>query len=388
MKIAVISPSTKSLNELCAILENSNATGVIARHEGGISKLRSVAEQERPDVIFVEGLYHDLRELAPIEFVTTHFPQVMIIILSSQQTPEFLINAMRVGVREVLPSPVSKTALEAALHRAQGKLGLRGATKRNGRILAFVSCKGGSGATFLATNVGYQLAGEGRKVLLIDLNLQYGDAVLTVHDRKPVSDIAEVARNLARLDASFFGASVVPVTANYDILAAPEDPAQSLQVKPEHLDAILNLAITSYDFILLDMSKTLDDLTIKALDRSNTIFLVVQAMLPYIRNADRMMNVFRSLGYAADKVELLVNRFSRNGEIGLEDLRAHLRVNSMRTIPAGYKDVARAINQGMPLAAVAKSSPVLKGIDELTQSLLPKIEQVQTGLLSRLLNIR
>ena len=386
MKIAVISPSSQSLQEISSILERGNPSRVLTRHQGGISKLRTLAEQEHPDVIIVEGLCHDASELAPIEFVTTHYPQMIVIMLCSHQTSEFLINAMRVGVREVLPSPVDKVALEAAVIRAESKLGLR-STQRSARVIAFIPCKGGSGSTFLATNLGYQIGAEGKKVLLIDLNLQLGEAVLTVHDRKATSDIAEVARNLSRLDASFLSASTVQVTSNYEILAAPEDPAQSLQIKPEHLDAILNVAVNQYDFIILDVSKNLDDLTIKALDRAHNIFLVVQTMLPYVRNAHRMMTVFRSLGYPQEKIELLINRFWKNGEIGLDDIRASLGVNKMRIIPNGYKEVAKAINQGVPLATVSKSSLVLKAISELAQSLLPKTDQAPGGLLNRLLKL-
>ena len=384
MKIAIISPSAQSLQEISAILEHGNPSRIVTRHQGGISKLRTLAEQEHPDVIIVEGLCHDASELAPIEFVTSHYPQMIIIMLCSQQTSEFLINAMRVGVREVLPSPASKDALEAAIIRAEAKLGLR-STQRSGRVIAFLSCKGGSGATFLATNLGHQIGADGKKVLLIDLNLQFGEALLTVHNRKATSDIAEVARNLARLDASFLKASTVAVSANFEILDVPVDPAQSLQVKPEHLDAILNVAVNQYDFIILDVNRNLDDVTIKALDRAHNIFLVVQMLLPYLRNANRMMTVFRSLGYAQDKVELLVNRYWKNGDIGLDDLRASLGVTKMRVIPNGYKEVAKAINQGEPLVTVSKSSAVVKAISELAQSLLPKTEQAQGGLLSRLL---
>ncbi len=384
MKIAVISPSAKSLLELSAMLERGNPARTVTRHEGGISKLRALAEQEQPDVIIVEGLCHDASELAPVEFVTAIYPSMMIIMLCSQQSSDFLIHAMRVGVREVLPSPPSADALEAAVARAETKRGLRGA-QRSARILAFVPAKGGSGATFLATNFGHQLGAEGKKVLLLDLNLQFGEAVMTVHDRKATSDIAEIARNLSRLDASFLASSTVQVSSNFAILAAPEDPGQALQVKPEHLEAILNLAVTQFDFIILDVSRNLDDLTIKALDRAHHIFLVLQTALPFIRNANRMMIVFRSLGYPPEKVELLVNRFSKHGEIGLDDLRASLGINQMRTIPNAYKEVAKAINQGVPLASVSKSSVVFKAISELAQSLLPKTEEVQGGLLSRLL---
>jgi len=128
----------------------------------------------------------------------------------------------------------------------------------------------------------------------------------------------------------------------------------------------------------------MDELTIKALDRAHKIFLVMQTMLPHVRNANRMMTLFRSLGYPQDKVELLINRHWKNGEIGLNDIRASLGITKMRTIPNGYKEVARAINQGMPLALVSKSSLVLRAISELAQTLLPKPDQIQSGLFGRL----
>ena len=384
MKIVVVSPSQDSLREISSILEQGNPSRIVTRHQGGISKLASVAQQEHPDVIVVEGLCHDASELAPIEFITTNYPQMIVIMLCSQQSSEFLINAMRVGVREVLPSPVAKLTLEAAIGRAEAKLGVR-SSQRTGRVIAFLSCKGGSGATFLATNLGHQIGAEGKKVLLIDLNLQFGEALLTVHNRKATSDIAEVARNLSRLDASFLKASTVEVSANFEILDVPVDPAQSLQIKPEHLDAILNVAVNQYDFVILDVNRNLDDVTIKALDRARNIFLIVQMLLPYLRNASRLMTVFRSLGYPQDKVEILVNRFWKNSDIGLDDMRTSLGANKMRVIPNGYKEVAKAINQGEPLMTVSKSSAVVKAISELADSLLPKTEQAQGGLLSRLL---
>jgi len=386
MKISVISPSQQSLQEIGSMLERGNPSRLVTLHKGGVSQLRAVAEQEHPDAIIVEGMCHDANELAPLETLTTRYPQLVIIMLCSQQNSEFLLNAMRVGVREVLPSPVSNGALEASVARMESKLGLRG-TQHTARVIAFIPCKGGSGATFLSTNLGYQLGEEGKKVLLIDLNLQYGEAVLTVYDRKATSDISEVARNLSRLDASFLSASTVQVSPNFEILAAPEDPAQSLQIEPMHLDAILNLAINQYDFIILDVGKNLDDLTVRALDRAHTIFLVAQTLMPYIRNANRMMSMFRSLGYSQDKVELLVNRYWKNAEISLNDLRTSSGVNRMRTIPNGYKEVAKAINQGVPLATVSTSSLVYKAIGELAESLLPKAEHIHTGsgLLSRLL---
>ena len=128
---------------------------------------------------------------------------------------------------------MSAPALEAAVNRMAAKLaGLRGQT--TGQVLAFMSCKGGSGATFLATNLGWQLA-ESKSVLLIDLDLQFGGALSYVSDGRPSSTIADVAHDISRLDASFLAASAVKVTPSFSILAAPEDPSKAMEVKPEHV---------------------------------------------------------------------------------------------------------------------------------------------------------
>src|ERR1700692_1029417 len=181
MKISIISPSAMSLARLGVMLERGNPSRMITRHEGGISKVRVLADQEQPDIIIVEGLCHDVGDLMPIELLTAQYPNMFVIMLCTQLSSELLLNAMRIGVREVLPSPVPQEALEAALARLESTAGRRNPVRR-APIIAFMPSKGGSGATFLAVNAGHQLGEEGKKVLLIDLNLQFGEAVLTLHD--------------------------------------------------------------------------------------------------------------------------------------------------------------------------------------------------------------
>jgi pilus assembly protein CpaE len=374
MKIAVISPNAHSLQEIGKSLGGHMATLV----EGDKNKIRAVAEQEPPDLILIEGMCCNSDELGLIEYVTTHYPKVAVILLCPTQTPEFLINAMRAGVREVLPSPVTPGALEAAVNRIAAKL-IGSQAKSPGKILAFMPCKGGSGATFLATNLGYQLA-ETKTVLLIDLNLQFGDALSFVHDGKPASTLADIARDIGRLDASFLTACSVKIASNYSILAAPEDPSQVMEIKPEHIDAILSLAVTQYDFVLLDMSRTLDTLAIKALDRAYRIYPVLQAGLAYLRNAGKLLTAFKALGYPTEKMELIVNRFEKGREIGLDDIRRTLGAISLRTVPNSYKEVSTSINHGNPLFKMARSNAVTKNLIELMSSVNPRQEESHSFL--------
>ena len=379
MKIALISPNPHNLQQMGRVLEAS--AHIVVLVNGGKTRMRAVAEDEQPDLMVVEGMCCDPAELTQVEYITTHHPQVAVILLCATQTPEFLINAMRAGVREVLPSPASSEALQAAVNRIATKLGA-GAARTQGKIFAFLSCKGGSGATFLATNLACQLA-QTKSVLLIDLNLQFGDALSFVHDGKPALTLADVARDIRRMDASFLAASTVRIMPNFSLLAAPEDPAQAMEIKPEHIEAILNLAVTRYDFILLDMPRNLDTLAIRALDRANRIFPVMQAGLPSIRNAARLLSVFRSLNYAPEKIEVIVNRHERSGDIGLDDIRRTLGDISLHAVPNSYKEVTASVNQGSPLMELARSNSVTRNLAEFALSLNPAAEESR-GLFGRL----
>ena len=383
MKIAVISPSAKNLDSIGSFLSGPAAPAPILV-EGGMSRLRVVVDQERPDIVIVEGMCRDIDELGPIEYVSQHHPQTVIMMLCANQTPEFLINAMRAGVREVLPSPTTREALMAAVARAAVKRGVAQQPATTGKVLAFIACKGGSGSTFLATNLGHQLALADKRVLLIDLNLQFGDAILYVHDRRPPTNLAEVARNIDRLDASLLTASLVHVRANFGVLAAPEDPADAMQVKPEHIDALLALAVRQYDFVILDVGRALDAVTLRALDRADHIFPVLQMTLPFLRDASRLLGVFRSLGYAQTKIGLVVNRYAPGDELKLTDVEDALGLKVVRTLPNSYAAVAASVNRGVPIEQLARGNPVSRAIDEFAQTLLPNAE-TSGGWFGRLL---
>jgi pilus assembly protein CpaE len=379
MKIVVISPSRSHLEAIGPVLDAKGHT--VLRFEGGKTRMRELAERETPDLMLVDGICCDTVELQQVEHVTTHYPATAVVLLCSTHTPEFLIGSMRAGVREVLPSPAPATALEAAVERVAAKLA--GGTRRLGKVLAFVPCKGGSGATFLATNLGWQLA-ESRSVLLVDLNLQFGDALAFVHDGKPSSTLADVAKDIARLDASLLAASTVKVGPNFSVLAAPEDLAHAMEVKPEHVDAVLALAVTQYDFVILDVGRLLDTITIKALDRAWRIFAVMQSGLPDLRNATKLLEAFRSLGYPTDKTELIINRFERNAEIGLEQVQRSVGGVRLNTVPNSWREVSSSINHGDPLTRSARSNNVARQLAELAQVLSPRQEDNRSGLLGRL----
>jgi pilus assembly protein CpaE len=301
--------------------------------------------------------------------------------LCAQQSPEFLLRAMRAGVREVLGSPPTPASLLMAVERVD-KRRSGAAARPRGRVLGFASCKGGSGATFIAANLAYQLAAE-KSVLLIDLNLQFGDALGMLSEQKPALSLADVAREIDRLDAAFLGACTARIHERLSVLAAAEEVTDGLEVRPEHLEAIVKLARQHYDFVLLDLDRHLDPLSIRAMDLADQLFVVMQSGLPWLRNARRLQKLLAGLSYPADKVHWLVNRVERSDDIGLDDIAQALGVERLRSVANDWREVSGAINRGTPLIELARSSAVTRNLAELARSLGPQTSE-PPSLLSRL----
>lgn len=381
MNLVVVSPQRQRLRDITAMLQGLEGQVEVTGVEGGLERLAAMPVQDEPDVLILDSSDNELAHLDKIERLNHLYPEMACIVLSESKSPDFLLRAMQAGVREVLPQPVSAPVLNASMNRLLKKAG--GSAPRHGRILAFVGCKGGCGTTFIAANLAYALAQEEQKVLLLDLNLQFGDALLFISDQKATSTVADVAEQINRVDASFLASCLTPVTPNLGVLAAPEDPARALAIKPEHVDTLLRLARNNYDFVVIDAGRGLDPVSVRALDHADTIFPVLQLTLPFIRDGKRLMEAFRSLGYSRDKVKLLVNRFQKGGILGLSDIRQAVGREVDYVVPNNFEAVAASVNQGIPVLKLGPSSTVAKALRDIAQGLLPKAAHESGGWFAR-----
>jgi pilus assembly protein CpaE len=381
MKITVISPTDKARADMEKLLHERNPADELRFISGSVDRISSVASPDALDALILDQPSLSLSDLETLEWYGRSHPRLAFVVICQEHTPAFLLQAMRSGVREVLQWPGVPQELTAALTRIDDQVS--GRARANGRVLAVVSCKGGSGSTFLATNLGYALAALGKSVALIDLNLQFGDASLYVSDQKPVTTLSQVCQQIHRLDASFLASSMLTISPNYSLLAAPEDPIHATDIKPEHIDAILKLARKHYDYVLLDVGRGLDAVSIRALDQADEIFPVVQTTLPYIRDGKRLLGIFRSLDYPKEKIHMVVNRYEKRSQIKLQDFQDAFSVASFRMIPNHYEAAAASVAQGIPVIRLAKGSPLSRSLQEFAESLLPPQHKAEGGLVSR-----
>lgn len=335
---------------------------------GSLAAQPGLPVQGEFDLLLLDCTRDGEAELDALARLQPLHPGMQTILIGNASSAALLLRALRLGVREVVEAPPAREALIAATRRIEQ---VRGTGARvSAKTLAFVSCKGGAGSTFLAANLGYALAAYlDKRVLLIDLNLQFGDAALFVTDRQPRVTIADVAREIARVDAAYLESSVVEVSPGFGILAAPNDPTQATEVRPAHIDAILRIARSHWDIVLIDVGRSLDAVSVRALDLADQIMLVLQLTLPFVRDGKRLLHMMRSLEYPAQKIRPLVNRFERSGTLSIEDLQRTLGTKVFATIPNHYVSVAESVNQGVPILKLAKSSPVSKALLQLARNL-------------------
>jgi pilus assembly protein CpaE len=377
MKITIVSDDTSFLQQASAHLTRSSYE--LARLR--LAELHGSTKNSAPDLVLFDVGSRSRTVLAEAESLALRHPQVAILLVCEKPSPEFLLDAMRAGVREVVPSLQPKELLAEAVERVAAK---RAASRgpATGRIHAFVGSSGGTGTTFLATNFGHQMA-QTHKTLLVDLNLQFGDALGFVQEKRAQSTIADLARDLNRLDAALLEGVAVKVSENFSVLAAPNEPAQAADIRAEHVEAILKQAVTQYDAVLIDLPRHLDEIMMAALDLASTTFVVLQASVPQLRNADRLLSILRSLDYSTENVELIVNRYDKRSEVTLEQVQRTLGPFTTHTIANGWRQVSSAINQGVPLVEVERKHGVIRSLVALAAALNPPKEP-QLGMVERL----
>ncbi|MGZ8316393.1 MAG: AAA family ATPase [Telluria sp.] len=339
---------------------------------------------DNPGVVIIDASDPDVQEGDLLERLAKHYHSSCFVLLTRDHHQDLLIRAMRAGVREVLQLPLVHRAFHEAMDRVAATVGVT--EMRDGKVLAFISCKGGSGATFISTNFGYALATlADKKVLLIDLHGQFGDAALYVSDQKPAMTLSDVCGQIARIDGAFLDSCLVHVTPGFGILAAADDPTHAIDLKPEHMDTILRVARQHYDYIVLDVARQIDAISLRALDNADAIYPVLQLALPDIRDGRRLLDIFRSLGYPVEQTRLVVNRYEKGGKLRLQDLQNALGADVMHTVPNDYISATDSVNQGVPVLELSRSSAVARSLADLVELVTARrAPESSKGLFDRL----
>lgn len=324
----------------------------------------------RSDIVIVDSTpAQEQADLQALEAMTFAKPQLYVILITEHNDKALLFSAMRAGVREVLTLPLAEGVLADALKRCaahQARLQAQaGQDAPLARVAAVLACKGGSGASFVATNLAYLLASEFSKTCaLLDLDLQYGDASFYLGAGAVKNNISDLTHQIERLDAQLLLSCMHPVAPRLTLLAAPPDVETALSITAKQLAKVLQLARQKNEVVVLDVHRTMDAVAIEALDTADVLYLVMDNDMPSVRDAKRLVKLFRSLGYAEGKLRLLVNRYDSHSFVDLKSIEEAVGLPVMHTVPRQWAAVSESISLGQPLV---KTHPQNPAVDALRQ---------------------
>lgn len=311
----MVSPDPRFREELDSALASLDELHPLIHHAGDVRQAIEAVRSRRPQIALVE-MGSDVRPLqAFAEEVAFVSPETTVAAVFrpdvfEPDVPEstVLIQAIRGGVKDFLRRPVSSSELAELLRRIQ-RSSVR-ETGRLGRIVSFVSNKGGVGKSTTAVNAAVGLAlRHPQRVLLVDASLQMG-VCASLLDLTPATSLSDVVREKHRLDETLVRQLAVPHSSGLHLLAAPADAVDAGDIDDEVVSRLLTLARHTYDFVLVDTFPMLDRAIVAVLDLSDRAYVIVENVVPTVLGAVKLVEVLRSLGLSHERLRIVLNRYT------------------------------------------------------------------------------
>jgi pilus assembly protein CpaE len=321
--------------------------------------------EQRNDVIIIDLDSNPEFALELVESICAN-GSATVMVYSSKPDPDLLVRCMRAGAREFLTPPFERSNMAEALVRATSRRSVtRLPRKTGGRLLVFLGAKGGAGVTTLACNFAVSLAQEsGQSTLLIDLDLPLGDAALNLGIVTEYSTV-NALQDAGRLDGSFLNKLLTKHSSGVSVLAAPGKFPQ-FHATNEAIDKLMTVARQEFDNVVVDVGSRLDLTETVLFKDAFTIYLVTQAGIPELRNSNRLISQFFTVG--SPKLEIVINRYEpRSMGVSDETITKALTRPSNWKIPNDYAAVRQMQNTATPLALT--DSPISRLIKQMAQSI-------------------
>ena len=310
--------------------------------------------------------------------IQTMMQDVSVVLVANALTPDVLQQAIRSGVRDVLPAAFTGAQLIDTLSRAESlSLQLRGRAvgtpaaastlgAGDGKVITVFSSKGGCGKSFVSSNLAVALAQKtGETVAMVDLDLQFGDLAIMLQ-LFPARTIYDAAQNLDRLDADALKGYLTPHRGQVFLLAAPLEPGLSETISAEAVAKIIRLMKHTYNYVIVDTPPSFTDHVLAALDESDESVLITSMDVPSIKNLKLSLQTLELLGFSRDRIRLILNRADSKVGLRVQEVEKTLGTRIDVSIPSS-REVPLSINRGTPLILEDPKSPVVASIMKLVE---------------------
>lgn len=299
------------------------------------------------------------------QIAQTH-PELAVIVISDSTDGQYVLTAMRAGIKEFLTKPLETetlaTALEKVAEQSESSVEL-------GPLISVIGTIGGVGASTLTLNLAAELneLAQKRPVAVVDLDFRYGQ-LGTLLDLQADYTIADLCDTPEQLDRSVIEKVMVKHSSGLHLLARPNQFGQADQITSAHCASVLSALQQMYEYVVVDGPNRFDTGGSVVIDMSETTLVVIQLLVTSVRNVHRMFEELRDAGYNMDRFRLICNRVGlESGHLGIEHVEGTLNFKVDHQLPDEWRTVSSSINIGMPLIESAPKSRIRAAIRELAQ---------------------
>lgn len=333
---------------------NSESIEVIGEAENG-ARAVILADELRPDLILMDINMPELNGLEAATRIVSNNPNSIVIIMSVQSETEYLKQAMFSGAKEYIIKPFDSDILIDTLLKTYDRYHQdvqaiqqvdRPTIKTN--FFSFFSTKGGVGKSFVAVNTALVLSGlHKKKTLLIDFDLQFGDIALMM-DKAKSKTIYDCVNDGNH--AVFEGIEPYLISYNpyLDVLLAPKSPEEAELIQNDAAEILIKALQNRYEYILVDLPISFNDLVLSTLDRSDRVFYVTTMDILSLKNTKTGLGVMKSLNYTDEKIKIVLNRRNESFGIKMIDVEKLFGKKPFMSLVDDEKNACLSINMGVP----------------------------------------
>jgi pilus assembly protein CpaE len=288
---------------------------------------------------------------------------------------QLLLEAMRGGVQDFLPKPVSVVVLKDMLSRFVEDLKAQEQPSNN-KLIVVMGSKGGVGTTTVAVNLGVQLSVFAhKKVALLDFARPLGNVhlLLDLHAKFGLRDAVD---NLDRLDSHFFGGLLTQHKTKLEVLAGVTQPEEWQTIAVPPLERIVNVAQSNFDLVLVDIGPQFSTEWSGILKMARMILIVAEANVPSLWTLQRRLVALTGFGIEHDRARIIINRWHKGDEEILKGIQKEINRPVFACIPNDFRKASSAINLGMPLLENGTNN----GLSIRYRQIAAQIAGIGTGL--------
>lgn len=356
IRVFIVDDDDMIRSAVCSMVDLESDMSVVGQHnrvEGALEAIKAA----RPSVVLLDVQLPDGHgtEIAAVLKNMDDPPGA--IMISVQKDIVFLKEAMNAGARDYLLKPFGSDELCGAVR----KIAEESMVNRKGpEVLGIWGCRGGAGGTSLAVSLGRAVTALGHRVALVDGDLYLGDVAYLL-DASPDRGWADWGRDGGKLPAERY----LIEAEGMSIMAAPVNPAQAELVKPGMAASFIG-GITSCDLVIVDLPRSLDEMTLEMAEKCDRILLIGDMTCTGVKNLRLFSSLLEQLRLPCSKVSVVLNFFLRSDRNTRLKLESEFEVEAV--LPRD-ESVEKSWIEGKPLSGGLFGSSYGKAVASLAKSI-------------------